>query len=204
MSLDRETELFELFGEEGFCTICQSDLQEKDLVRSISKCNHLFHSECLENWLHRNPSCPLCRIELADTREIIREQIIANILRVLHEEIERLRNDQRRRFLSFIVWRGVVRRLNRASAFEENRDVLEQFFTQESFQINDYLVMRPTLQNRHQFMRSLGELRIALLNHASTNMRTVPLRNWPEFAEFQRIVSDYANTNQQFQRIWLN
>lgn len=204
MSIDRETELFELFGEEGFCTICQNDLQEKELVRCISKCSHLFHSECLENWFYRNPTCPLCRVELAETREIVREQIIQNILRVIQEEIDRLRNDQRRRFLSFIVWRGIVKRLNRASVFEENRGVLEEFFTEESFQIGDYVVLRPVLQNRHQFMRGLGELRVSILNNASTNMRTVPLRNWPEFAEFQRIVTDYANQNQQFQRIWLS
>lgn len=206
MSIETETELFELFGEEGFCTICQADLQEKELVRSISKCNHLFHSACLEHWLQRNPTCPLCRVELfhVDARDVIREQIIANILRVLQEELDRIRNEQRRRFFSFIVWRGIVKRLNRATLFEDQRQTLEDFFMTNEFQIGEHICLRPNLQNRNQFMRSLGELRISIINHASANMRTVPLRNWPEFAEFQRIVQAFHTQNAEFQRIWLS
>ena len=24
-------------------------------------CGHTFHLECLESWLHGNPTCPMCR-----------------------------------------------------------------------------------------------------------------------------------------------
>ena len=148
----------------------------------------------------------MCRVELfhIDAREIIREQIIANILRVLQEELDRIRNEQRRRFFSFIVWRGIVKRLNRATLFEEQRDVLEHFFLENEFQIGEYNCLRPNLQNRNQFMRNLGELRISIIHHASANMRTVPLRNWPEFAEFQRIVQEFHAQNTEFQRIWIS
>lgn len=30
----------------------------------LTKCNHAFHSECLENWLRQKPECPTCRSEI--------------------------------------------------------------------------------------------------------------------------------------------
>ena len=42
------------------CIICQAD-DETNLVK-INKCGHIFHNECLLEWLTRNNSCPVCRI----------------------------------------------------------------------------------------------------------------------------------------------
>jgi len=42
------------------CIICQED-DQKNLVK-INKCGHIFHNECLLEWLTRNNSCPICRI----------------------------------------------------------------------------------------------------------------------------------------------
>jgi hypothetical protein len=30
----------------------------------ILSCGHMFHAECIEQWLHRVPTCPLCRQEV--------------------------------------------------------------------------------------------------------------------------------------------
>ena len=27
-------------------------------------CNHLFHSECIDEWLNNNPTCPICRMDV--------------------------------------------------------------------------------------------------------------------------------------------
>lgn len=59
--LEAATELFDLFGETGFCTICQDDLAEGERVRAIRACQHLFHSRCLDPWLISKGDCPLCR-----------------------------------------------------------------------------------------------------------------------------------------------
>jgi len=40
------------------CAICWSDMTT-DLVRT--KCNHCFHSKCLEQWKKRANTCPFCR-----------------------------------------------------------------------------------------------------------------------------------------------
>jgi hypothetical protein len=41
------------------CIICQED-NENNLVK-INNCGHIFHNNCIIEWLTRNNSCPLCR-----------------------------------------------------------------------------------------------------------------------------------------------
>ncbi|XP_022737672.1 RING-H2 finger protein ATL20-like [Durio zibethinus] len=43
------------------CPICLSEYQPKETLRSIPECNHYFHANCIDEWLKRNASCPLCR-----------------------------------------------------------------------------------------------------------------------------------------------
>ncbi|ORY83649.1 hypothetical protein BCR37DRAFT_378614 [Protomyces lactucae-debilis] len=47
---------------ENRCLICLSDFEAGETCRSLSKCSHVFHRECIDTWLTtgRN-SCPLCR-----------------------------------------------------------------------------------------------------------------------------------------------
>ncbi|XP_042064311.1 putative RING-H2 finger protein ATL21A [Salvia splendens] len=43
------------------CPICLVDYCPKDILRCIPECQHCFHSECVDEWLRLNSSCPLCR-----------------------------------------------------------------------------------------------------------------------------------------------
>ncbi|RWR94803.1 RING-H2 finger protein ATL57-like protein [Cinnamomum micranthum f. kanehirae] len=43
------------------CAICLSEFEEKDRVKIIPRCGHVYHPECIDHWLSSHDSCPLCR-----------------------------------------------------------------------------------------------------------------------------------------------
>ncbi|KAK4499514.1 hypothetical protein PRZ48_010029 [Zasmidium cellare] len=52
------------------CLVCLCDFEAKEVGRKLVKCNHLFHKECIDQWLTtgRN-SCPLCREQGVDEKK---------------------------------------------------------------------------------------------------------------------------------------
>jgi len=42
------------------CTICLEKIEKNTEIFNI-KCDHKFHSKCLDSWLKLNNKCPLCR-----------------------------------------------------------------------------------------------------------------------------------------------
>jgi hypothetical protein len=42
------------------CAICLDNYSDEDLCRELP-CKHIFHAEEIDEWLRRNPSCPVCR-----------------------------------------------------------------------------------------------------------------------------------------------
>ncbi|XP_010694618.2 RING-H2 finger protein ATL11 [Beta vulgaris subsp. vulgaris] len=48
------------------CAVCLTEFNDKDILRSIPKCNHVFHADCVDNWLVGYATCPICRLHLTD------------------------------------------------------------------------------------------------------------------------------------------
>ena len=64
------TELHAINNEsdsEETCSICRGDYSDNNIVRMINVCDHQFHSSCLDNWLSRNRTCPLCRANVVQS-----------------------------------------------------------------------------------------------------------------------------------------
>lgn len=53
--------------EQTECIICICDFEDGDRVRCLP-CNHVFHSNCIDEWLGRDAHCPLCRHGLQTRR----------------------------------------------------------------------------------------------------------------------------------------
>lgn len=42
------------------CVICFADYVAGDLLKQLP-CKHTYHAKCIDRWLHRNSTCPLCK-----------------------------------------------------------------------------------------------------------------------------------------------
>ncbi|XP_075498351.1 NEP1-interacting protein-like 1 [Primulina tabacum] len=51
-------------GEGVSCSVCLQDFQIGETVRCLPHCQHLFHLPCIDTWLVRHGSCPMCRRDL--------------------------------------------------------------------------------------------------------------------------------------------
>ncbi|XP_018479835.2 uncharacterized protein LOC108850872 [Raphanus sativus] len=65
--------------KETQCSICIEDLSEKSQqsIIEIPNCLHMFHQNCLSEWLRRKNSCPLCRRSVRP-RNWIKKQKLEN------------------------------------------------------------------------------------------------------------------------------
>jgi E3 ubiquitin-protein ligase ATL6/9/15/31/42/55 len=43
------------------CAVCLSKFEDTEILRLLPKCKHAFHIDCIDNWLEKHSSCPLCR-----------------------------------------------------------------------------------------------------------------------------------------------
>ncbi|KAL6873931.1 hypothetical protein ACP4OV_014013 [Aristida adscensionis] len=51
-------------GDLSGCSVCLQDFQVGEKVRSLPDCWHVFHVPCIDGWLIKHGSCPLCRRKL--------------------------------------------------------------------------------------------------------------------------------------------
>lgn len=43
------------------CSICLEEYVTGDWCQEFPVCNHIYHSNCIDNWLKKNLTCPICR-----------------------------------------------------------------------------------------------------------------------------------------------
>ncbi|VAI71550.1 unnamed protein product [Triticum turgidum subsp. durum] len=48
-------------GEALECAVCLSEVADGEKVRTLPKCGHRFHVDCIDMWFHSHDTCPLCR-----------------------------------------------------------------------------------------------------------------------------------------------
>ncbi|KAF8399207.1 hypothetical protein HHK36_015072 [Tetracentron sinense] len=57
--------------QEVECSVCLCKIEEGEEIKEL-RCDHLFHSVCLDRWLgYRNATCPLCRGSVAPPRTMV-------------------------------------------------------------------------------------------------------------------------------------
>lgn len=65
-----------MFNREAFssaedmqCTICLAEYQEREFLRIMPNCGHSFHLSCIDIWLRKQSTCPVCRLSVQNTFE---------------------------------------------------------------------------------------------------------------------------------------
>ncbi|KAK1314635.1 E3 ubiquitin-protein ligase ATL6 [Acorus calamus] len=46
------------------CAICINEFEDDETLRLLPKCDHVFHTECIDTWLATHTTCPVCRSNL--------------------------------------------------------------------------------------------------------------------------------------------
>ena len=72
-------------GDDGDCSICLEKLADGDDVTTVLRCGHAFHANCLDAWLRRKFSCPLCKSR-ARRRSRVSDALLASPRRPLVRE----------------------------------------------------------------------------------------------------------------------
>ena len=53
------------FGQsQMLCSICLDDFEDGEQVREL-RCHHIFHVQCVDEWLRTKDACPLCNRAIA-------------------------------------------------------------------------------------------------------------------------------------------
>ncbi|KAK3037783.1 hypothetical protein RJ639_030702 [Escallonia herrerae] len=47
-----------------YCTVCLHDVAGGETYRKLPECGHCFHSDCIDDWLQSQLTCPLCRSQV--------------------------------------------------------------------------------------------------------------------------------------------
>ncbi|XP_068644881.1 E3 ubiquitin-protein ligase ATL41-like [Aristolochia californica] len=47
--------------KEAECSICLIEMKENDKARKLPLCQHWYHAACIDEWLLKDASCPMCR-----------------------------------------------------------------------------------------------------------------------------------------------
>ncbi|KAG0497037.1 hypothetical protein HPP92_001728 [Vanilla planifolia] len=55
--------------EDTQCSICLGEYEDKEILRVMPACLHSYHRCCIDSWLQKHSTCPICRCSLNVTLE---------------------------------------------------------------------------------------------------------------------------------------
>ncbi|RDX96834.1 RING-H2 finger protein ATL2, partial [Mucuna pruriens] len=74
------------------CAVCLSEFKNGETGRVLPKCNHSFHTDCIDMWFRSHATCPLCRAPVeaqSDPEARPEETVIVSEPEPVREEVNR-------------------------------------------------------------------------------------------------------------------
>lgn len=56
--------------DDNVCAICLDGYEEGEVLISSKYCSHLFHKDCILEWLDKHDVCPCCRVDMVTDSEV--------------------------------------------------------------------------------------------------------------------------------------
>uniref|UniRef100_A0A0D6R4N4 RING-type E3 ubiquitin transferase n=1 Tax=Araucaria cunninghamii TaxID=56994 RepID=A0A0D6R4N4_ARACU len=67
--------------DEGLeCAVCLCEFEENEKGRLLPKCNHSFHTECIDMWFESHSTCPLCRTSAQPEAAPAADQVVVVVV----------------------------------------------------------------------------------------------------------------------------
>ncbi|XP_029988514.1 leukemia NUP98 fusion partner 1 isoform X2 [Sphaeramia orbicularis] len=60
----REKRTMSLIEDDKLCLICHEDMRKNGVGIQELHCTHRFHKECMEQWLWKKQTCPICHVHV--------------------------------------------------------------------------------------------------------------------------------------------
>ncbi|XP_061350940.1 probable E3 ubiquitin-protein ligase RHA4A isoform X2 [Gastrolobium bilobum] len=61
----------DLRTRDSVCCVCLGEFEVKEELLQIPYCKHVFHIDCIHNWLQSKSTCPLCRCSIIPTTNLL-------------------------------------------------------------------------------------------------------------------------------------
>lgn len=78
--------------EKENCSICFEELGDEKKEEYKLSCNHVYHRDCIAQWLSNNTTCPLCRANVDPIDQYVEDDIVSpDRMRDIRDEIAQMR-----------------------------------------------------------------------------------------------------------------
>ncbi|VFQ63050.1 unnamed protein product [Cuscuta campestris] len=78
------------------CAVCLSRFEDPEILRLLPKCKHAFHVGCIDQWLQKHSTCPLCRHKIGsdDLASLQYSRSLRFLWSNRHQQPEAARDDE--------------------------------------------------------------------------------------------------------------
>ena len=74
------------------CSICFEELEDENREEYKLSCDHVYHRDCISQWLNNHTTCPLCRADVDPIDQYVEDEIISpDRLNDIRDEISQMR-----------------------------------------------------------------------------------------------------------------